>query len=119
MNHLPFSNSSDIYYPAPQATHSTENLGEYGLTAKRFLQKHRPALYDEWNKAGSLNDYLLRLDARYQTLRMKTIRRLEQNEDALESTRFLASCQRGYAIQAQAEEFVATLLTQELEELRK
>lgn len=119
MNHLPYSDNSNIYYPIPPAEHTTENLGEYGLTAKRFLQKYRPALYDEWRKAGSLSGYLLQLDARYQTLRVKTIQRLEQSEDALESTRFLATSQRGYAIQAQAEEFVAALLTQELEELKK
>lgn len=119
MNYLPNTDKDNLYYPAPTVESMTENLGEYGLAARKFLLENRPALYKQWQTAGSLNEYLLGLDARYQTLKVKMIKQLEQNDSSLESTRFLASASRRYAIEAQAEEFVNTLLSQELEYLAK
>ena len=41
---------------------ATENLGKYGRMRKRYLQVHRPELYNSLLLSGTLNAHLMEID---------------------------------------------------------
>ena len=41
---------------------ATENLGKYGRMRKRYLQAHRPELYNSLLLSGTLNAHLMEID---------------------------------------------------------
>ncbi len=54
---------SDYEIPAIGLSEAaTENLGKYGRMRKRYLQVHRPELYNSLLLSGTLNAHLMEID---------------------------------------------------------
>ncbi len=111
MNRLP-SDSGSVYYPSPSTDDLTGKLGRYGQTARRYLQENRTDLFRQWQKSGYLQEFLLSLDARYETWKTKMVQHLKESEYTQTSS--LMSKAHAYHIQTQADSFVLALLHEEL-----
>ncbi len=106
----------NVYYPTSSTDDLTGSLGKYGLAVCRHLQQHRPDLYRQWQSSGYLNKFLLCLDARYETWKIKMVQHLKEHEYTQNSIP-MGRVQSAFTIEAQADSLMLALLEQELKTL--
>ncbi len=115
MGSLTFARSDSLYYPSNTTPLLSGKLGKYGLTARRYLLENRFDLFKEWQSNGNLDEYLVHLDARYEQWKEKTVKSLRQNAPYSENGVYLTRAQHIYSVETQADEFVRSLLFEELD----
>ncbi|MFA9380439.1 MAG: TnpV protein [Acetanaerobacterium sp.] len=117
MSNLTYTEDNGVMYPNLTIDSVISQLGNYGLTAHKYLLENKFNLFQEWLFTGHLGRFLLKLDQRYQRLSAAVTETLKQSEPFTDSGDFREKAQYLYRIQRKAKELVMAQLIEELDAL--
>ena len=117
MSSLTYTERDGLMVPNLTQKSILDKLGQFGLTARKYLLENRFYLFQEMLVKGTLNSYLLKLDRRYRRLYETVSNQLRVQEAPPTSESFREKAQYEFRIKEKAEQTVLAQLTEELDAL--